>query len=156
MSSHGTTGHELWLDICGSLNVSSDPLMPNICIIEYISNESDMKWNESFCTRTTNWWDVISHERSITQTVASLNKLLQIIDILHKKKIIYVHTDVDDQVTTEGVVYGFVSCVMKHVSFPYSHICTTTLKLVKHFAIFQELDFFCCSQSTCNIVINWL
>ena len=126
----------------GSLNVSSDLLMLNICIIEHLSNESDMEWNESFCNRTTNWWDVISHERSITQTVASLNKLLQIIDILHKKKIIYVHTDVDDQVTTEGVVYGFVSCVMKHVSFPYSHICTTTLKLVKQFCYILGAWFF--------------
>jgi hypothetical protein len=45
MSSHGATGHELWLDICGSLNVSSDPLMSNICIIEHLSNESDMEWN---------------------------------------------------------------------------------------------------------------
>jgi hypothetical protein len=51
MNSHGTAAHELWLCIqstgasiqCGFLNVSFDPLMPNIGIIEHLS-KSDMKW----------------------------------------------------------------------------------------------------------------
>jgi hypothetical protein len=71
MNSHGTAAHELWLCIqstgasiqCGFLNVSFDPLMPNIGIIEHLAKS--VTWNGSFCNRTTNWWDVISHKRNI-------------------------------------------------------------------------------------------